>query len=533
MKKIIAFLLTVTVIAASLCACAPAYSDPTEKIKVNKSTDKYRNFYEIFVGSFNDSNGDGIGDLKGIIQKLDYLNDGNAKTDTDLGIDGIWLTPVMPSHSYHKYDVKDYFNIDESFGTLEDFDKLVSECHKRGIKLIIDMVLNHSSKFNPLFESACAQALKGDLKHDAKYYEIERYDINPGDAYTELGKGYYYESNFSPYMPEWNLFEDCTRDYFKKISSFWLKDHNVDGFRLDATKYYTCNHGDGKDFLKWYCEACRKIKPDVYIVGENWTGNAEINEMYLSKADSFFAFGFADAAGGFVNAVRNQSSTGLISSVKRFEDKSKENNENRINAYFLSNHDQTRSANYLKSAGLKGMKMAAALYMLMPGNPFIYYGEEIGLSQQSSAEGDEYKREPMIWDKDNLPDIVVNQKTSAEESQAKFGGVKQQEKDKFSLMNFYKRIIKIKNQNPEIARGTISEYGIDDTEIAAYSVEYNGSKVYVIHNLNNSKSKEIELKDNLNLRGDLNASNDKDTEEHITLNGKTLTLPPFSTAILK
>ena len=97
-------------------------------------------------------------------------------------------------------------------------------------------------------------------------------------------------------------------------------------------------------------------------------------------------------------------------------------------------------------------------------------------------------------------------------------------------MNFYKRIIKIKNQNPEIARGTISEYDIDDTEIAAYSVEYNGSKVYVIHNLNNSKSKEIELKDNLNLRGDLNASNDKDTEEHITLNGKTLTLPPFSTA---
>lgn len=177
--------------------------------------------------------------------------------------------------------------------------------------------------------------------------------------------------------------------------------------------------------------------------------------------------------------------------------------------------------------------MAAALYMLMPGNPFIYYGEEIGLSQQSSAEGDEYKREPMIWDKDNLPDIVVNQKTSAEENQAKFGGVKQQEKDKFSLLNFYKRIIKIKNQNPEIARGTISEYDIDDTEIAAYSAEYNGSKVYVIHNLNNSKPKEIELKDNLNLRGDLNASNDNDTEEHITLNGKTLTLPPFSTAILK
>lgn len=533
MKKLISLLLTIILTVSVLCSCSQQYSDPTENIKTKKSNDKYRNFYEIFIGSFNDSNGDGIGDINGITEKLDYLNDGNPKTDSDLGIDGIWLTPIMPSDSYHKYDVKDYFAIDESFGTMKDFDRLAGECRKRGIKLIIDMVLNHSSNTHPLFESACKQALKGDLSHDAKYYEIAHYDNDPGDAYTAIGKGYYYESNFSPHMPEWNLFENSTRDYFKKIAKFWLVDHKVDGFRLDATKYYTCHRGEGKDFLKWYYGECQKLKPDVYVVGENWTGNSEICEMYSSGTDSFFAFSFADSTGGFVNAVRNHSGTGLVSSIAKFEKNTKDANKNRINCYFLSNHDQKRSANFLKTVGLKGTKMAAALYMLMPGSPYIYYGEEIGLSQNAAGEGDEYKREPMIWDSNNLPKIVVNGKTSAEESQAQFGGVKQQEKDKNSLLEFYKRIIKIKNQNPEIARGTIFEIKNDDNEIVEYYTEYKGSKVYIAHNLSESEAKTVELPDNLTLRGDLTASNNKKTDEHPTLNGKTLTLPPYSTAVLR
>lgn len=532
MKKFISILLVIMISASVLCSCSAGYKDPTESVKVQKSSDNYRNYYEIFVGSFNDSDDDGIGDLKGIIEKLDYLNDGNPKTDTDLGVDGIWLTPVMPSHSYHKYDVKDYFNIDKSFGTLKDFDKLVTECHKRGVKLIIDMVLNHSSKFHPLFESACNQALNGDLKHDAKYYEIAHYDSDPGDNYTAIGDGYYYESNFSPYMPEWNLFEKKTRDYFVKIADFWLNKHDVDGFRLDATKYYTCHRGEGVDFLRWYCEECKKIKPDVYIVGENWTGNSEICDMYESKADSFFAFGFADSTGAFVNSVRNHSSMGIVSSVVNYEKKTKNANDKRINAFFLSNHDQKRSANFLKTVGLKGTKMAAALYMMMPGNPYIYYGEEIGLCQDAFAEGDEYKREPMIWDSKKLPDIKVNNKTKAEKSQAQFGGVSQQESDKNSLLSYYKRIIKIKNQNPELARGEISEYEVKDDAIVAFTTEYKGKKVYVFHNLSDDSSKQLELKDDLTLRGDLVASNDSKTDEHITLSGRKLTLPPYSTAVL-
>ncbi len=533
MKKLISLLLIIVLLISAFCSCAQQYSDPTAKIKTLKSDDKYRNFYEIFVGSFNDSNNDGVGDINGIIEKLDYLNDGNPKTDNDLGIDGIWLTPIMPSDSYHKYDVRNYFAIDEQFGTMKDFDNLVKQCHERGIKLIIDMVLNHSSNTHPLFESACEQALKGDLDHDAKYYEIARYDTDPGDAYTAIGNGYYYESNFSPHMPEWNIFERRTRKYFAKIADFWLNGHSVDGFRLDATKYYNCHHGDGKEFLKWYYGECKKLKPDVYVVGENWTGNSEICEMYSSGTDSFFAFGFADSTGGFVNAVRNHNGVGLISSVAKFEKNSKRENENRINCYFLSNHDQKRSANYLKTVGIKGTKMAAALYMLMPGNPYIYYGEEIGLSQNASADDDEYKREPMIWDKNNLPDIIVNGKTSAEESQAPFGGVKQQEKNEKSLLSFYKRIIKIKNQNPEIARGEIFEIKTGDNEIVEYYTEYKGSKIYVIHNLNDSEEKNVRLPEKLRLRGDLVASNTKEIDKHPAVSEKALILPPYSTAVLK
>ena len=147
MKKIISLFLVAAMISSyTLVGCSnenknetstpseqktEKVSDPIANIKAEKSTDKYRNYYEIFVNSFCDSNGDTIGDLQGIISQLDYLNDGDPNSGNDLGIDGIWLTPIMPSKSYHKYDVEDYYDIDESFGTLADFDKLVEECHKR------------------------------------------------------------------------------------------------------------------------------------------------------------------------------------------------------------------------------------------------------------------------------------------------------------------------------------------------------------------------------------------------------------------
>lgn len=545
MKKLLALILVLILVAGciSMSGCK-GYTDPTENITVTASQDKYRNFYEIFVGSFCDSNDDGVGDLQGIISKLDYLNDGNPETDEDLGIDGIWLTPVMPSHSYHKYDVIDYFAIDEQFGTLEDFRQLIDECHKRGINVIIDMVLNHCSKFMPLFENACKEALEGNLDGDARYFEIDYYDSAPSNAYKGIGlydnKVVCYEGNFSDYMPEWDLNSKDTRKYFLEIADFWLNDYDVDGFRLDALTYYSSPDTDGKEFMKWYYDEVQKIKPDVYMVGEYWTGNSDITQMYGTQIDSLFEFGFASSTGAFMNSVRNQENDGLITQVKTYVDGTDKVSDKVINAYFLSNHDQVRSGNYLKSYGVNYTKMAASAYMLMPGNPFIYYGEEIGMMQDSQQNADEYKREPMVWDTENPPTINVNNVTSYDESQAPYGGVEQQLKDENSVLSHYKRIIKIRNQNPEIARGKITgEYEFDDKSLCGYYVEYNDSTIMIIHNFSAEEEKEVEITDDVmksfEFRGDLVASKGVEgrSSKNVILNGKKFTMPPQSTIILK
>lgn len=544
MKKVLSLILILVLCSGCVFAGCTQEADPVDRLTVTQSQDKYRNFYEIFVGSFCDSDGDNIGDLRGIISKLDYLNDGNPETDTDLGIDGIWLTPIMPSASYHKYDVIDYFSIDEQFGTLADFKKLIDECHQRGIKVIIDMVLNHCSKFMPMFENACEQALEGNLQEDAKYFEIDYYDELPSSAYKKIGgykdKEVCYECNFSYYMPEWNLNAPETRQYFLDIAKFWLENNNVDGFRLDALTYYGSYDTDGKEFMRWYYDEVKKIKPDVYMVGEYWTGNSEIKEMYSTGIDSLFEFGFAGSTGAFITAVRNQDNNNLVAQVRKYLDDTKGINESSINSFFISNHDQVRSGNYLHSYGESYTKMAASTYMLMPGNSFIYYGEELGLVQNSQEESDEYKREPMVWDTENPPEIVVNNLTSYEESQAPYGGVKQQFDDKNSVLSHYKRIIKIKNQNPEIARGKLTgEYDFNDKELCGYYLEYNGNKIMIIHNFSGENSKELKITDeilkNAEFRGGLVASNTKENKdnEKVTSKGNTINLPPQSTVILK
>ena len=135
---------------------ADVIEDITDTIPLNVINDNYRTYYEVFVYSFYDSDGDGIGDLKGLISKLDYINDGDDTTDTDLGCNGLWLMPIHPSPTYHKYDVTDYYGIDPVYGTLEDFQELLAACDERGIKVIMDLVLNHSSSGHPWFQEACA-----------------------------------------------------------------------------------------------------------------------------------------------------------------------------------------------------------------------------------------------------------------------------------------------------------------------------------------------------------------------------------------
>ena len=538
MKKFLSIVLSAVLLGGSVLAgCGSGDSDtkkvkdPVADVKAQASADNYRNVYQIFTQSFCDSDNDGVGDFKGIISQLDYLNDGDPNSGDDLGVDAIWLTPITPSESYHKYSVEDYYNVDKSFGTLEDFDALIAECHKRGIHVILDMVLNHISYKNQLFLDACEEVKKGKLDGKAQYFEFHKPDYYAPDVKVITVGDYVCEANFSETMPEWNLNSDKTKEEFKKISKFWI-DRGVDGFRLDAVKYFDSKEVKGEEFLKWYVDTCRALKPDIYLVGEDWSDDAEIQKYYGSGINSLFAFRFAQSFGEIVEAINMQKGKSLIKKLCNYDSKMREANPDYINAMFLSNHDQVRIANALEAKGLEAEKFAANVYMLTPGNSFTYYGEEIGMTAPSS-DSDKWYRLPMVFDSENMQDITVDGSSAIDAPEN--GGVKQQLKDDNSLLNHYRRLITVKLQNPAIARGRITaQQNFDDNAIGAYFIEKDSTKLLVIHNFSSTDEKELEISDkilkNAAVCADLLSKADA---EHLELKDGKITLPAYSSVVLK
>ena len=190
--------------------------------------DNYRTYYEVFVYSFYDGNGDGIGDLKGLTKKLDYINDGDPVTMDDLGCNGIWLMPVMPSPTYHKYDTTDYYSIDPEYGTMEDFEAFLSACRERGIKVIMDLALNHTSSEHPWFQEACSYLKElGDGEPDpgecpyVLYYNFSK-EKKSGFSPVKGSDVWYYEAQFWDGMPDLNLYNEELRAEIEKIADFWL-----------------------------------------------------------------------------------------------------------------------------------------------------------------------------------------------------------------------------------------------------------------------------------------------------------------------
>lgn len=232
----------------------------------NVIDDNYRTYYEVFVYSFYDSDGDGIGDLKGLTENLDYINDGDPETDTDLGCNGIWLMPIMPSTTYHKYDVTDYEAIDPEYGTMDDFTTLVDECHKRGINVIIDFVMNHTSSQHEWFQTAYKyiQSLPEGAEPDASecpyvdYYNFSKEKL--GGYYPVEGTDWYYEGQFWSEMPDLNWDNEMLKTEFEQIVQFWL-DLGVDGFRLDAVKeFYSGADDKNIAVLTWFNDMVKSKK---------------------------------------------------------------------------------------------------------------------------------------------------------------------------------------------------------------------------------------------------------------------------------
>lgn len=466
---------------------------------LNVIDDKYRTFYEIFVYSFYDSDGDGIGDLQGVIQKLDYLNDGDESTDTDLGINGIWLMPIMQSTTYHKYDTMDYMSIDSQYGKMEDFEELLAECEKRDINVIIDLAMNHSSSRHEWFLEATEylKSLPEGAEPDAAecpYVEYYHFAREARSGYAPIADtGWYYEAQFWSEMPDLNLSNEAVRKEFEAIANFWLE-KGVAGFRLDAVKeFVTGSVEENTEILTWFNDYVKATNPDAYIVCECWTDCNTYAQYYASGVDSMFDFDFADKSGIISNIVNGKGEAASYGRAQMTrQDLYAQYNPDYISAPFYTNHDMGRSAGYYAGEwSLARTKMAQALNLLMSGNVFIYYGEELGMKGSGI---DENKRAPMYWSKDENAEGMCDGPEAMESFDMKFDSLEEQIQDADSIYNYVKDVIRLRNQNPEIARGKVAfQETVSDERICVISKAYDGREIVLVFNIS-EESATVELK---------------------------------------
>lgn len=505
-------------------------------------TEDYRNFYEIFVYSFYDSNDDGIGDLKGIEQQLDYLNDGSPETTEDLGITGIWLTPIMPATTYHKYDVTDYYDIDKEYGTLEDFKSLVAECDRRRIDVIIDLVMNHTSSQHPWFAEAYEyyQSIGTEGEPDVEvcpYADYYHFTKEPKERYYPVeGTDWYYEAQFGSGMPDLNLQNEAVSDEFEKIVSFWLES-GVSGFRLDAVQEYETGKTDENiQILSRFITMVKEKAPKTYVVGEVWNDMPTYVQYYESGIDSCFDFAFAGPTGIIANTIKNANSKNASSFGKaqvNIQSKIKEYGKQGVDAPFYTNHDMGRSAGYYSGKNSeKQTKIALAMNQFMSGNSFLYYGEELGMKGSGK---DENKRAPMYWGTD--AGGTCNGPAAMDQIKMKYGSLAEQKEDGNSIYHFVKETIKLRNAFPEIAAGDVFfEETYSDADICIVRKILNEQELLIIYNIS-ANDKVLDLSGMM--------LNDKPLQESrlagmlltdsipVSLENTKLTIPAYSIALLQ
>ena len=460
--------------AASLAAQAPAGA------KAAPEWTRGAVCYEIFVRSFQDSDGDGIGDLNGLISRLDYINDGSSSGKHDLGARCIWLMPVAESPSYHGYDVSNYYRVNPQYGTNDDFKRLVAEAHRRGIRVLVDMVLNHSSSEHPAFKAALADP-------SSPYRDWYRFSpTDPGkDAsgqdhwHRSPIRDEYYYGVFSRNMPDLNYEKPAAREEAKKVATYWLKEMGVDGFRLDAVEYLVeagdqiRNTPGTHALLHEYAAHVRRMEPGAITVGEATWGSLDVlMSYYPDQLDSYFPFEVSDS---LISAVRTGSARGLLPGYLRLQGVLPDNRY----SPFLRNHDQTRTLTAL-GGDMARAKLAATLLLTLPGFPFVYYGEEIGMTGDKP---DPRIRTPMQWSA--APGAGFTRGTPWESLQPdwKIRTVESQDADPASLLNLNRRLIHLRAANPALGMGRLVPLATGTDAVAAYLRRAGGRAVLVVANL--------------------------------------------------
>ena len=469
--------------------------------------------YEIFVRSFCDSDGDGIGDFRGIASKASYLK--------DLNVGCVWLMPIHESPSYHGYDIIDYYSTNEDYGTIEDFKYMLDVLHQNDIKVLIDFVANHTSSQNQWF----LDGLSNPDSPYADYYEFtDKPDSTSGWKYNgQYNK--YYRGNFSAGMPDLNYKNKAVWTEMKNVAGYWL-DTGVDGFRLDASMHIDPDLDMTQEWWQDFETYVKSKNPEAFVVGENWITNPDPVASFFNCMDSSFDFPLQEqimrlARGeqldivGFVNRE--------LQLQKMYADTTPDVPKTSVMTTFLNNHDQTRTVSYLGS--VEKAKLAAAIQFTLPGMPFIYYGEELG---QQSNNNDPNRREPMDWyasakgegmcvlDKNFFG--VPSQYTVAND------GISLEEEinDENSIYNYYKKLTQLRTDYPIFFSGNYSS--IESKSLNCYTVtdENLPYGMFVSHNV---------TKNNIQLNTLYDFTDLLSGKSYKT--GDTVTIAPYTTIVAK
>lgn len=493
--------------------------------------DNYRTWYEIFVYSFCDSNGDGIGDLQGVISKLDYLE--------ELGVNGIWLMPIHPSTSYHKYNVDDYYAIDPAYGTMADFDQFMSECEERDIHVILDLVVNHSGNNNPWFTEACDYLTnlglgEEGIEEECKYFGYYNFTLDGGTGFNKIpGSMYYYECQFSSDMPDLNWDNEAMRADVKQVMEFWLN-KGVAGFRVDAAKeFYTGAVNKNVEVLSWLQETAESIKPDAYMVAEVWENNYTlIKSYYESGFTSIFNYPFGNFDGKLVKVINgrgiasnvNSWATALETANKGYS----ESHPDYIDAPFLSNHDVGRVYDFVSGDELR-VKMAGAMNLFMSGSAFVYYGEELGMP---GGDNDPSQRAPMYWNSGRTGGMTQLPPGCVLPADGyPLGSLEEQKTDDSSVYNYYREAIAIRNALPVISHGVITaEKALNVGCVSAMRKTWGEEECIILMNIDD---------DEAGAQVDLSAYADWTMVATLSANGSpvemdgtTLNMPAYGIAVL-
>jgi glycosidase len=461
---------------------------PTHEVELNWWNEAV--FYEIFVRSFADSNGDGNGDINGLTAHLDYLNDGNPDTNTDLGVTALWLMPIQASDTYHGYDVTDYYTINPDYGTMDDFRLFIDEAHAHGMRVIIDLVLNHTSSNHPWF-----QAAQDPASPYREYYIWSETD--PGyegpwgqQVWFPGANGGFYYAVFGSNMPDLNLQNPEVTAALQDVARFWLEDVGVDGFRLDAAKHMIedgtvqTNTTATHEWWAAFRDFVKSINPDAFLVGEVWDSSDTI-ATYLTGNELDMAFNF-DLADFMVSAAASRIGVELPAAFQAqlpyFED-------GFDMGTFLRNHDMARTMVAFGGDPEKA-KSAATILLTAPGTPFIYYGEEIGMTGDKP---DENIRTPMQWDDSNNAGFTAGTPWEAVNADFTTINVAAQTNDPTSLLSHYRTLISLRNQYSALQTGAY--FSVETANRRVYSVlRVEGDQaILVVINLANTETTDYAL----------------------------------------